>query len=157
MLGVKPWETLDVQLLGRDIALRLLSEESRLGKPLYDIPIDVEGGGTDVKLVGGLDNLSQGLANRLLTEKGTDTLYKRMGLERVVGLNLAPLDLETLRFRISQAIRQDARIASVRKIVFPGLDTDEELDSSIPLDAVVSDITAEVRGFTDSANVRLTL
>jgi hypothetical protein len=157
VLGVKPWETLDVQLLGRDIALRLLSAESRLGKPLYDIPIDVEGGGIDVKLVGGLDNLSQGLTNRLHTEKGTDTLYKRMGLERVVGLNIAPLDLETLRFRISQAIRQDGRIASVRKIVFPGLDTDEELDSSIPLDAVVSDITAEVRGFTDSANVRLVL
>ena len=155
VLGVKPWETLDVQLLGRDIALELVTSASRPGKPLYDIPIDVEHGSVDVKTISGVANLSQGLMNRLNTETGTDILYKRMGLNRVVGLNIAALDLETVRFRISQAILQDARIASVRKIVFEGLDNDTQVDPSIPLDAVIADITAEVRGFAQNANVRL--
>jgi hypothetical protein len=154
---VKPWEPLEVQLLGRDIALELVEDESSPGNPVYDIPIDVEGGSVDVKTVAGLANLSQGLTLRLNTEKGTDTLYKRLGLERVVGLNIAPLDLETMRFRLSQAIQQDPRIASVRQVVFQGLDNNAELDPSIPLDAVVADITAEVRGFTEGVNVRLVL
>lgn len=157
VLGVKPWEPLEVQLLGRDIALELVADESSPGNPVYDIPIDVEGGSVDVKTVAGLANLSQGLTLRLNTEKGTDTLYKRLGLERVVGLNIAPLDLETMRFRLSQAIQQDPRIASVRQVVFQGLDNGAELDPSIPLDAVVADITAEVRGFTEGVNVRLVL
>jgi len=157
VLGVKPWEPLEVQLLGRDMALELVEDISTPGNPKYDIPIDVEGGSVDVKLVAGLDNLAQGLTQRLNIEKGTDTLYKRLGLERVVGLNIAPLDLETTRFRLSQCIQQDPRIASVRQVIFQGLDNDTELDPSIPLDAVVADITAEVRGFTESANVRIVL
>jgi len=157
VLGVKPWESLEVQLLGRDIALELVPEASHPGRPLYDIPIDVEGGSVDIKTVSGIPNLSQGLMLRLSTEKGTDILYSQLGLERVVGLNIAPLDLETTRLRISQAVGQDARIASVRSVVFEGIDNDTVLDPSVPLDALIVDLTAEVRGFVENANVRLTL
>jgi nucleoid-associated protein YgaU len=154
VLGVKSWEPLETHLLGRDIEINLISE-TRPDKPMYDIPIDVEGGSTDIKAVAGIPNLTQGLTIRMTTEKGTDALYRELGLDRVIGLNIASLQLETLRFRIGQALKQDARLSSIRSIVFEGLDNNTELDPSISLDTVIADIVAEVRGFTDNANVRL--
>ena len=155
VLGAKPWDTFEAQLLGRDLALEFQSNVSRLGKPLYDIPIDVEGGSIDIKTKAGIDNLKQGLITRTVIERGTDTLYKKLGLDRVNGMNLAPIDIESVRFRISQALRQDARIASIRSIRFLGIDAGTEADPSLPIDALEADIVAEVRGFSESTNVQL--
>ena len=157
VLAVNPWEPLEVHLLGRDFLLESLPG-NRLGKPLYDFAIDVEGGSVDIKRVAGIPNLVQGLTIRMGTEKGSDTLYRRMGLERILGTKQAPVDLEASRFRLSQALLQDARIASVRSITFLGLDSGSpEAPSDAPLDALVVDAVVEVRGFTESANVRIVL
>lgn len=155
VLGVKPWEALEVHLLGRDLQLENLADQTRVGKPLYDIPIDVEGGSIDVKAVAGIANLTQGLTIRMGTEKGADTLYRRMGLERILGTRQAPVDLESGRFRISQALLQDVRLASVRKIAFQGLDQGTAAPADAPQDALIVDATVEVRGFTENANVRI--
>lgn len=157
VLAVKPWEPLEIHLLGRDIMIEGITEETRLGKPLYDIPIDVEGGSVDVKLVAGIPNLIQGLMTRLGTEKGSDTLYRRMGVDRILGTKQAPVDLEASRFRLSQALLQDPRLASVRRLSFLGLDSGTVLEEDAPLDALVVDAVVEVRGFTESANVRIVL
>ena len=156
VLAVKPWETLEVHLLGRDIQVESLPG-NRLGKPLYDIPIDVEGGSVDVKRIAGIPNLTQGLMLRMGTEKGSDTLYRRMGLDRILGTKQAPVDLESSRFRISQGLLQDARLASVRSVTFLGLDSGTEAPAGEPEDALIVDAVAEVRGFTESANVRIML
>jgi hypothetical protein len=156
VLAVKPWEPLEVHLLGRDIQVDV-QEGTRLGKPLYDIPIDVEGGSLDIKTTAGIPNLTQGLMLRLYTEKGADTLYRRMGLERILGTKQAPVDLELSRFRFAQALLQDARIASIRNVTFLGLDSGTEAPEGEPLDALIVDAVVEVRGFTESANVRIML
>jgi len=155
VLGARLDEPLESQLLGTDFKLELIVDASRPGKPLYDIPIDVEGGSNDAKTVTGVENLGQGLTNRLLTEKGQDMLYKRMGLRRIVGTNLATLDLETARFRIAQCLGQDGRVGNVRRIVFEGLERGTTAPSGTGLDTLVVDAVLGVRGFSEGQRVRL--
>jgi hypothetical protein len=140
VLGVRQDEPAEVHLLGSDLAL----EPVPGARGLYDIPIDIERGATDAKTVRGVANLRQAVVTRLAIERGTDTLYKRMGMQRVVGLSIAAIDLETARFRVSEAVGQDPRIAAVRRV---------ELASTNDLLEV--DLDAEVRGFTQSTNVKV--
>jgi hypothetical protein len=154
-LGAKSNESAEVQFLGRDIKLELVGSVSSPGTPLYDIPIDVARGGLDVGVVEGLANLSQGITLRLITERGTDVLYKSLGMQRVIGTNQVATDLDLARFRAAQALQQDSRIASVRRVTFEGLDGGTTPDPVAPLDALVIDAEVEVRGFTESANVRI--
>lgn len=141
VLGVTPEKSVEEHLLGTDFAL-----EAVLGGPgreLYDFVVDVEGGSTDAKHVSGIANVKQAYRMRIGTAKGTDTMYHRMGLRRTVGLNIAPVDLETAKFNLTECLRQDPRTASVRRIDFVQED-----------DAVAADVDVELRGFTKPANVK---
>ena len=147
-LGVLPTESAEVHFLGRDIKLEMVSGITNPGNPLYDIPIDTIHGNNDCQVVAGIDNLKQGLTTRLLTERGTDILYKRLGMDRVIGTRQVESDTDLMKFRATQALLQDTRIANVRKISLVK-------DSSITPDAAVMDATVEVRGFNESSNVRI--
>lgn len=141
VLGVIPEKSVEEHLLGTDFALEHVS--GTLGRELVDWIVDVEGGSVDAKYVRGVANVSQGYKMRLSIEKGTDTMYHKLGLRRTVGLNILPVDLETSRFNLSECIRQDPRTASVRSISF------EQQD-----DAVIADMDVELRGFTRPTNIR---
>jgi phage baseplate assembly protein W len=149
VLGVRLEEPAEVHLLGQDVALEVVA--GREGAPLYDMVIDTERGSVDAKTVKGLANISQSITIRLSTEKGSDILYKRLGLARVIALNVTPLDLETVRFRIREALGQDPRISAVRNLAF------EADDENIITDALVVDASVELRGFSQSTSVRTTV
>jgi len=142
VLGVQPGEKADVHMLGRDV--QLVQVGGREGAPIYDWAIDTEGGSTDAKTISGMANLGQALEFRLRVEKGSDTLYSQLGLERVIGLNSTAADLEMTRFRITQTVLQDPRIAHVRNVSL--VDAGDS--------AIEADITAEVRGYTEGVTVR---
>lgn len=142
IVGVKQEESFEVQLLGREYLL--VETEQR---NVFDWAIDVDHGSTDLKKVEGLDNLAQGLVTRVTTEKGHNTLYKRLGTERVIGLNQADVDLETARFRIVEAVAADPRVSTVRRISFEAVEAE-------PADAVIVDADVEIRGFTQGANIK---
>lgn len=141
VLGVTPEKSVEEHLLGTDFALEPVAGSP--GRELYDFVVDVEGGSVDAKHVSGIANIKQAYIMRLSTGKGTDTMYTRLGLRRTVGLNIAPVDLETARFNLSECIGQDPRTASVRRI-----------DLKQGNDAVVADIDVELRGLTKPTNVK---
>lgn len=141
--GAKPSEPSENQLLGTDLALEVVAGIEGSSNALYDIPVDTDLGSLDAKVVSGVANLKQALITRMITERGTDTLYKTLGVQRVVGLGFAPLDLETARFRVQEAVGGDARIAAIR-----------DLTLRQEGDALAVEMTAEIRGFADSQPVR---
>jgi len=152
VLGARLDESLESQLLGTDFALEPTTSSGR--NTLYDIPIDVEGGSVDAKLATGLPNLIQGLTYRMSTDRGSDTLYRHLGLKRVIGLNLSLVDLEASRFRISQCISQDPRIGSVKTIEFEGEDSGSSSPpENTPRDALITNISASVRGFSEGQRI----
>jgi hypothetical protein len=114
---------------------------------LYDIEVDVNRGATNAVIKRGVDCLVQGVFLRATIEQGTDILYKRLGTKRLVGLNNATLDLEIARYRFSQAISADPRIATVRRLKF------EDTSS----DALVIDADAEVRGLAQNSNIKIVI
>lgn len=134
VLGVAPEESAEDHLLGTDFALEVVS--GRPGAPVYDVPVDIAGGSIGPKLVSGLDCLEQDLRQRVTTEQGTDILYRRLGLGRVVGVRRMPVVVEAVRLKISEALDQDPRIAAVRRV---------EIDPSLA-DGIDIDIEVEVRG-----------
>lgn len=141
VLGVRLEEPSETHLLGQDLAVVPVAGSRGA---LFDVPVDTELGSIDARLVGGIDNLRQAIVLRITTERGTDILYKRVGLQRIVALGITPVDLETVRFRIAEAVTADPRVASVRRVTF-----DQPGD-----DVVAVDLDAEVRGFAESTNVR---
>jgi hypothetical protein len=92
--------------------------------------------------------LAQGLTTRVLTERGTDILYQDLGMQRVIGLGVTDIDLENLRFRAQEALANDPRVASVQRVDF-------KATSGSP-DAIVIDVTVQVRGFTQASNIQIT-
>lgn len=138
VLGVKQDEGFEAQLLGTDYLL----EEDDQG--LFDWVIDTDGGSTDLKTVTGRDNLAQGLRTRVTIEKGSNILYRSLGLERVVGLGNIDVDRETARLRLSAAIEADPRVSTVRRIDF----------ADSVADALVADVDVEVRGFSNAITAR---
>lgn len=143
VLGVRLEEPAEAQLLGTDLALEVVG--GRPGAPLFDIPIDVEGGSVDAKKVVGVACLSQALDLKVRTEKGTDIIYKRSGIDRVIGFNHVAADIEQIKFRFSEAIQQDTRIATVRRVSF------EQTGAG---DVLTLDADVEVRGFSEPAKIR---
>ena len=139
--GVEPEEPHEVHLLGTDLML-----ESNDGGKTYDIPVNVEGGSVDAKKVRGIDNLRQGIRTRLMTEQGHDLLYRYVGMKRVVGLGSRIADIESAKFRVSEAVTVDPRIAGLRRLVFESGETP---------DALVVDMTVEVRGFAEPAQLQV--
>jgi hypothetical protein len=139
VLGVKTDEPAENQFLGTDFKIVKVSRNQ------YDIAIDTDRGSIDAQAVSGIENLKQGMLIRLITERGTDVLYKRLGLKRVVALNFIPVDLDTAKFRISEAVITDPRIASVRSVNLIQLQgTSDQLEI---------DVEAEVRGFAERPSI----
>jgi len=134
VIGVRPTVDPAKRILGTDLQLSALSGPGNL----FDIPLDVEGGSTDVKLVAGIQNLRQALLIRLTTERGRDLLYQNLGLERIVAVRVPGIDSEIIRLRITQAIEDDPRILNVREIRVSGSSAD----------AVEVDVDAEVIGLS---------
>ena len=149
VLGVRSEEDAEVHLLGAD--LKLARVGGREGSKLFDLEIDVARGSVDVKTVRGVDNISQAITTRITTEKGSDILYKRLGLARIISLNITPVDLETARFRFRECLGADPRIATVRRLDFESGTVGE------PPDGVVVDAQVELRGFSQNTNVRTTV
>lgn len=145
VLGVRVEEESEVHLLGTD--LKLTPYGGREGALLYDLEVDTDRGSADVKVVSGVANISQAIMIRLSTDKGTDVLFKRMGLDRIVSLNITPVDLETARFRFRECLEQDPRIASIRKLSF------ETGIEGVSSDTVLVDADVELKGFSQSYTV----
>lgn len=135
VMGVAQDEMAEVHLLGKDLELE------NLERHVYDVKIDTDHGSLDARTIQGVTNLKQAIILRLITERGRDVLFKQVGLERVVGFNVLPLDLETVLFRVASTVEADPRIASIRSVdIQPSLD---------PVDLVGVDVVAEVRGFVE--------
>jgi hypothetical protein len=143
VLGASPSASPETRILGTDLAM-----ERIVGGPgdLFDIPIDVEGGSVDVKTVSGIPNLVQALYARLRTERGTDQLYRNLGVDRIVGLPIPALGPQIVGIRVGAAIRADPRVAAVRRI---------KLTQPAP-DTVEIDFDAEVIGISGTTPINLT-
>jgi len=137
--GVKLDESAENHLLGVDLALEVAVGYTGERGARYDIAIDTEMGSVDAKIVEGKANITQAVLQRLVTDRGTDTLYKSVGLQRVIGLGFNTVDVELIRFRISETVRADPRIVSIQ---------DAEFEQSE--DALTASITVTVRGSADS-------
>lgn len=129
-LGVRPEAPAAEHALGVDV---LVADQ---GKGLFDLVVDDEHGSTDIKVVRAVENLKQGLTTRIITERGSDMLYKTLGMDRVVGLGLTEVDREVAQIRMVETVQADPRIAGVRNLTF----------QNTPDDALQADIDAEVRG-----------
>jgi len=147
--GVRADKGAEVQFLGSDLRLVAVSGLAGSSRAQYDIAIDTDLGSTDAQLVQGIDNLVQMIIIRLLTEYGTDTLYKRVGIRRIAGTRFTDVDLETARYRIQEALGKDPRIAAVQKIIFSQPEGGE--------DQLFVDATVLIRGFTEPRKVSVTL
>lgn len=142
VLGVTSDESAEVHILGTD--LKLTPVGGRPGALFYDVPVDVEGGSTDATLVSGRENMQQAVFLRIRTEKGTDILFKRVGLGRIVGTKVLPTDIEISRIKFMEAINQDSRVAQVRRVDFA-----EGTADTLEVDADI-----EIRGFTETSNIK---
>lgn len=143
VLGARSDDSADVHLLGRDLKLEPVA--GRPGAVLYDVPIDEQGGSVGPQLVEGTENLKQGLLSRLGIEKGTDILFQKVGVGRIIGTNFAPGDIEAARYKFIEAISQDTRVANVASIELRN-------DSG---DSLLIEADVEVRGFAEPLSVQI--
>ena len=148
VIGAKLTEPAEVQFLGADFQLAAVQDLAGSSRAMYDIPINSDLGSVDAKLVKGKDNLGQMLILRLLTEKGTDTLYKQVGLRKILGLGMAPVDMEMARFRVLESIKSDPRVSGVR---------DLKIAATGEGDVFEIDVTVEIRGLSETRAVRVAI
>lgn len=142
IFGVRSDEPAAVHALGRDLLLAPVP-----GTDLFDLVIDDNHGAVDVQTVEGVDNLKQALRTRIITERGTDLLYRGLGASRIVGLGVAAVDIETARFRLVEAVQADPRVVAVRSL---------SLQVTPTPDSVVADLSVEVRSFTRPERITVT-
>jgi len=144
ILGTSPTDSTEDRLLGRDLRLvPIVGTKDR-----YDFEVDPASNGTDIRHVSGIENLQQALRTRMITEQGTNVLYRRLGIRRLVGIGIPNIDDEIVKFRFREAITADPRIARV---------TDVRLVSGTSLDVVDVDLDAQVRGFNAPVSVHLSI
>jgi hypothetical protein len=141
--GVQLNEPAENHLLGVDFALEVAVGHTGERNARYDIAIDIDMGSVDAKLVEGRANIKQAVFQRLVIDRGTDTLYKNVGLRRVVGLGLATVDIEMARFRVVEAVRADPRIVGVEDVAF-----------NVEDDIFETDLTVSVRGSAESIAIK---
>jgi len=139
-LGVPQTEPYEDQTLGTDYKLTPSNER----QDQFDWEVDVERGAVDFKKARGVDNLTQGITTRLSVQKGTNILYKRLGLQRVVGINQIDVDTQLAQFLVLSAITEDPRVAGVQQLQF----TDEGPDV-LSVDAYLA-----LRGFNQGNKVK---
>lgn len=153
VLGVQPDQPAAVHLLGSDLMLAPRGNANAAVKGAaaaqLDLVIDAELGGVDVKTVQGVDNMAQSIRTRVTTEQGSDTLYQNVGLQRLIALNILPVDLATAKFRIQESILSDARVATINSITF-------DQDSSQP-DLVNLVMEVALRGFSKPTAVAVSV
>jgi len=140
-LGVSPDAPAEEHFLGTDLLL-----EDTAPNGLADFVIDTEGGSVDLRRVVGRLNLQQGIRTRIRTERGSDILYRNLGMRRVVGVGVSIVDLEQAQFSVVETVQADPRIANVRRIQF-------ENTAEAP-DVLEVDLEAVVRGFTRPVKIR---
>lgn len=145
VLGVDADRSIEEHLLGTDFKLVPVGGSNT--SPLFGWAVDVEGGSLDAKHISGVDNLGQGLTERVRIEEGSDILFKTVGIKRVVGVNNAGVDLEMVRFRLIQSLQQDARVGTVRSVEF----------DDAQADALGTEITVDVRGLSEGATINTVL
>lgn len=138
VIGVDPTASGADRLLGTDIKM----SRSNDGLNLFDIDIDKEGGSIDVKIASGVPNLTQGLLFRLSTEKGSDQMFRNVGVDRIVGVNDPTVDRDILGFRVVKAVTQDPRIVSARNV---------RIQSE--LDKLTVELDGEVVSFNDAISL----
>ena len=138
VIGVDPAASGAERLLGTDLGLT----RSNDGLNQFDIEVDTEGGSIDVKTSAGVPNLSQGLLFRLSTEKGTDQLFRNVGVDRIVGVNDPAVDRDILGFRVIKAVTQDPRIVSVSNV---------RIQSEV--DTLIVELDGEVVSFNDAISL----
>ena len=110
-------------------------------------------GSVDLKTISGKDNLAQAIVIRLLTDRGSDSLYKNLGIHRIVSMHFAALDLAMARFRIVDAIASDPRVSSVKLIRF----SQGEADNVATADQLRVDLSVGIRGFSESRPIQAIL
>lgn len=138
VLGVSLEESLEKQLLGTDVMLLPELDAAGQRTTMYDIPVDIDHGALDVKIVSGIDNMVQVVKSRITTEHGSDLLYKQVGLKRIIGLNFALADLANAQYRIRETVQADSRIVAVRDMQF----SQNNDTLSVSLNAVLRGFTA---------------
>ncbi len=141
VLGVDPEESsVEDYYLGTDLRLDPVGTAAEWSTALkYDLVIDVEHGSQDVLLVSGKDNLTQALRVRLITERGMDLLYQKLGAQRVVGMGLSALDYPVAKSRLVDAVAADPRVSSVREVSVAQVVGE-------PMDRLRVDMVVNVRG-----------
>lgn len=141
--GVQLDEPAENHLLGVDLALEVAIGYTGERNARYDIAIDFDLGAVDAKLVQGKDNITQAIFQRLVTDRGTDTLYKNVGLQRIVGLGFSAVDTEMARFRVVEAVRADPRVVGIEDMQFTQSD-----------DAFGAEIKVGIRGAAESFSLK---
>jgi len=145
VLGVPADAPADQRFLGSDFQLVKVSGNEQL----YDLKVDADNGSSDFNINYGLDTLQQAILLRLIIEKGSDIMYKSVGLEPIVGLKWTPIDEEMIKLRIIRSVVADTRISGIQSATFTSSETE--------LDSLAVDIKAGVFGFTQPAVVQLQL
>lgn len=112
VLGVLPFDPADVRELGTDF---LVSWDAT-GRE--DWNLDAEGGLVDLAIARGVDCLAQGLRARVELEKGSDPMYRKLGLERVQSFGAGQdIEDEAWKLKISEALEADPRIVRAVEVV----------------------------------------
>ena len=144
VLGVSGDRSPEEKLLGADLALTRFPGQ----EPRYDVAINTEFGSNDARIVTGIANLRQAIELRVTIEKGTDKLYRKVGLEPIVGLKWVAIDKELIKFRVIKTVSADPRILGIRRATLTGLANGQ------PDDAVEVSIEADLIGFIEAATIK---
>jgi phage baseplate assembly protein W len=100
-----------LDLLGTDLAL-VDTALSAPGRPVVDLAID-EGTLTDLRVIGGIDNLAQAIQMRLWTESGSMPNHPKYGVRRSIGVTQTEGFLSMLQINYREALNQENRIQRV--------------------------------------------
>ena len=141
VVGPQPDVSAEERVLGVDLLL------ARCEGPgdRFDLVVDKASGNEDISVVKGIPNLKQALLTRLRTERGTDLLYRNVGVDTIVGSAIPAIDEDQIQTKFSQAIEADPRISSVRQVTV----------QNSSADAIVLDAVAEVIGVGESTPLKL--
>jgi hypothetical protein len=146
VLGAHLDEPIENQFLGTDWQLEPTTPEANNSVMVYDVPIDFEKGSVDAVVVSGVENLKQSILVRLSVEQGTNLLYRKLGLRRIVGMSFPLLDLEMAKFMIAESLAADPRIANIQNVQFQQVE-----------DRFETDLQVVVRGLSEARAVNVSV
>lgn len=136
--------TREVSLAERVLGVDLRLDPVEGTRDQYDLVLDPASGGTDVKLIKGVNNLKQAIRTRMITEQGSNVLYRRLGHKRLIGIGIPSVEDEVVRLRLREAIAADPRIANVGAVRF---------NEPASPDTIDVEIDATVRGLNEPITV----